>query len=64
MIAALFVETGGAYFGLPELTRGTKQETLGSIPGRGRSWRIRHASAGGSFGPVNRYGSRGPASAR
>jgi hypothetical protein len=54
MVAALYVETDGAYTGLPMLTRGTSAATPGSTPARIRSWPIRPASAGAGSGTALR----------
>jgi hypothetical protein len=44
-VAALYVETNGVYYGLPDVDPWDEHATRGCTRGRGRSWRIRRAPA-------------------
>jgi hypothetical protein len=63
-VAALYVETGGCYFGLPGVDPWDERAMRAATPARILSSRTRPASGGASCGPASRCSSSAPASAR
>lgn len=59
-VAALFVETDGAYFGVPGVQPGMSHGTPGPTAVRIQSWRIHPASGGADTGMARRTSSPVP----